>query len=57
MKVKSKAVRFSLDPLHRSSMLHITYMLLQNNCKSNCVTNGLKQKKGKKRAKKLYVVE
>ena len=34
------------------SFFNVTYMLLQNNCKSNYVTNGLKQKKGKKRAKK-----
>ena len=32
-----KVVRFSLDPLRRSSSL--TYVLLQNNCINNGVTN------------------
>ena len=33
-------------------------MLLQNNCKNNDVTNGLKQKKGKKKdAIQIYMVK
>ena len=35
----------------------LVYMLLQNNCKNNGVTNGLKQKKGKKHAKQFYTVK
>ena len=32
-----------------------TYMLLQNNCLNNGVTDGLKQKKEKKHVKQLYM--
>ena len=42
-----KDVRFSLDPLPRSSSFLLTYILLQNNCINNGVTNGLKFKKKK----------
>ena len=42
-----KDVRFSLDPLPHSSSLLLTYILLQNNCINNGVTNGLKFKKKK----------
>ena len=35
-----KVVRFSVDPL--PSFFELTYMMLQNNCIDNGVTNGLK---------------
>ena len=40
-----------------SLFFELTYMLLQNNCIKNGVTNDLKQKKEKKHAKQLYIVK
>ena len=50
-----KAVLFFIRS--NPSFFDLTYMLLQNNCKNNGATNGLKQKKGKKHAKQLYMVK
>ena len=35
------------------SFFELTYMVLQNNCINNCVTNGFKYKKAKKACKQL----
>ena len=39
----------------RADVYELTYILLQNNCINNAVTNGLKYKKEKKDAKQLYM--
>ena len=53
MKIESCTVFIRSTP----SFFELTYLTLQNNCKNNGVINGLKQKKEKKHAKQLYMVQ
>ena len=52
MKIKSCTVLIRSAP----SFFELTYMLLQNNYVNNGETTGVKEKKGKKHVKQLYMV-
>ena len=55
MKWKSKSCTVFI--ISTPSFFDLTYMLLQNNCVNNSVSNGLKQKKEKNHAKEFHVAK